>query len=157
MRIDRQPDGSFLLSEVDPPFDHVLRSIPACADTADNDAASGRIYPNPVSGKGSGELCNEWREFVEPELRHLFEDAMATVEADLEQLSEVNTTVAVPARHVDAWLNALNQARLALAARFEITEEDLDRRPRQIETERDFAVFEIDFFAFIQENLLQEP
>jgi len=156
MRIERQPDGSFLISEAEPPFNDVLRSIPACAEADDNDAARERIFPRPIAGKGDDELCEEWREFVQPGLRHLFEDAIATVESDLEQLEGDETTLTIPALHVDAWLNALNQVRLVLAARFEVTEEDMNRRPRRVESERDFAVFQIDFFAFIQENLLYE-
>jgi hypothetical protein len=40
----------------------------------------------PVNGKET-ELCAEWKMYVEPELRRLFQTATQTVGADLEQLN----------------------------------------------------------------------
>ncbi len=59
---------------------------------------------------------------LEPELRRLFQNATQTVGADLEQLngnekSLANRTLRIPTKHADAWLCALNQARLVIAAK----------------------------------------
>ena len=153
MRILREQDGSFLVSKVEPHLHDLFRGIPAAADPEENAAARDRLFPMPLKGSEAEEFREEWREFVQPGLRHWFENAVVTVETDLEQLDDKNSFV-IPAKHVDAWLNALNQARLALAAKFGIGEEDMDRDSAPLENERDFVLFQIHFYGFIQECLV---
>ena len=66
----------------------------------------------------------------EPELRRLFQSATETVAADLQQLNGnekpfANCTLRIPTEHADAWLNALNQARLVIAAKNNFNEGEL--------------------------------
>ena len=154
MHILQKEDGSFVISEVDGNLREMICAIPVAAETDDSEAARRRIFPDPASGPDTADLREEWREYVEPGLRHLFEDAMVTVQTDLEHLDE-NGVLPVPAAHVDAWLNALNQARLALAAKFDIGEAEMDELTSRPKNERDFAVLQIHLYGFIQECLVR--
>ena len=152
MRILRQEDGSFLVSHVEAHLHDVLKAISSAAEPEESAAAHERLFPMPVADSDKV-VCEEWEEFVQPGLRHWFENAVVTVDGDLEPLDEKNSFV-IPAAHVDAWLNALNQARLVLAAKFGITEEDMEHDSAPLEDERDFVLFQIHFYGFIQECLV---
>ena len=59
--------------------------------------------------------------------------------------------------HSEAWLNALNQARLALAAKFDFTEAELcDHYRSPIGSRRDLSLFQVNFYGFLQEFILRE-
>ena len=108
------------------------------------------------------ESNEDWRAYVHPELKKFFTSASQTVRDDLEtfeQLDESNDNWAfeIPAAHFDQWLNVLNQARLALAARFDFEEKEMGQNgPRSIETVRDLSLFQVHFYGFLQECLLQD-
>src|SRR5947208_10227444 len=109
------------ISELDPFLAELLRQIPASASPDGVSAAEQRLFSPPANRKET-ELCAEWKVYVEPELRRLFQSATETVAADLEQLngnekSLANRTLRIPTKHADAWLSALNQARLVIAAK----------------------------------------
>ena len=155
MQILHHENGSFVLFKVEQPLQEILIAIPAISEAKGSRAVMERFYPKPSSEKDAPGMAQEWAEYVQPELSQLFESAASTVEEDLEQLAEGEKLV-IPKEHIDAWLNALNQARLALAARFEITEEDIERQISHIpENERELALFQIHFYGFLQEFLIQ--
>jgi hypothetical protein len=142
------------ISELDPFLAELLRQIPASAKTE-------RIFSPPVNGKET-ELCAEWKMYVEPELRRLFQTATQTVGADLEQLngnekSLASRTLRIPTKHADAWLCALNQARLVIAAKNNFTELELNDHLRSpIGSRRDLSLFQVNFYGFLQEFILRE-
>ncbi len=155
MQIQREDNGSYVLSEVDSPLEEMLAAIPASLDPKGNHAAEDRLYPAPMKGSEGEALREEWTEYIKPDLRHLFETARDTVKGDLEQLLGGSTLI-IPSEHIDAWLNALNQARLVLASRFELSEADLDKPVSYVlETERDLALFQVHFYGFVQECLIR--
>lgn len=157
MEIERNEDGSFTLSEVEPTLSEILLSIPAVIDPTGHAEVEARLYPSPVAQiEGADLIREEWKEYVGPELQKLFGDAAMVVKDDLEQLEDEEDTLTISAKNVDAWLNVLNQARLALAARFEVTEEDMERPIAHVlEGERDLALFQIHFYGFLQECLIK--
>jgi hypothetical protein len=161
VEVTRTGDG-LRLSRLDLFFVELLRQIPVSADPGDNAAARERIYPVASSDSKEDVANEEWRLYVHPELKELFSSASDTVREDLEdfeQLDESNESYAfeIPALHFDQWLNVLNQARLALAARFEFQEEEMNQSgPRTIETVRDLSLFQVHFYGFLQECLLQD-
>jgi hypothetical protein len=121
----------------------------------DNVDAYGRIYPSPTTTPETEEISTEWAEYVHPDLRQQFESATATVLGDLLQL-ESGDSIRIKATNIDAWLSTLNQGRLALAARFEVTDADMDQTmSKPVESERDFALFQIHLYGFIQECLIR--
>ncbi len=156
----RTSNQALVIENLDEFFVGLLRNIPIEAETNEDDPASERLYGVPFADEDD-EACEEWREFVHPELETIFQDAMLTVRSDLQKMSasrsalgEYRLEVARP--HFEAWLNALNQVRLVLAMRFQLTEADMDGQgPRSLASERDAAIFQVQFFGFIQEFLIR--
>ena len=99
---------------------------------------------------------------MQPELRRLFQTATETVTADLEQLSGkektfANRTLRIPSKHAEAWLSALNQARLVIAAKNNFTDGELcDHYRSPIGSRRDLSLFQVNFYGFLQEFILRE-
>jgi len=149
------------LSELDPFLAELLRQIPACANPEGAPGAEERIFSAPTNGSET-EFCAEWKMYVEPELRRLFQTATQTVAGDLEQLNGneknlANRTVRIPTKHADAWLSALNQARLVIAAKNNFTEIELnDHLHSPIGSRRDLSLFQVNFYGFLQEFILRE-
>jgi hypothetical protein len=154
--------GEYLkISEIDPFLAELLRQIPESADPAGNEAAEKRIFTNPTSDSEL-EVCAEWKTYVQPELRRLFQTATQTVTADLQQLNGkskpfANCTLRIPLDHGEAWLSALNQARLVIASKYDFTEADLcDHYRSPMGSRRDLSLFQVNFYGFIQEYILRE-
>ncbi len=147
------------LARLDLFFVELLRQIPVSADPGDSDAARDRIYPLATADPQSNE---DWRAYVHPELKEFFTTASQAVREDLENFEQLddshdNWAFEIPAPHFDQWLNVLNQARLALAARFDFEEKEMSQNgPRSIETVRDLSLFQVHFYGFLQECLLQD-
>ena len=147
------------ISGLDPFLAELLRQIPASANTEGAPEAEARLFTQPSIEK---EICAEWKSYVEPGLRRLFRNATETVAADLEQLngnekSLHNRTLKIPFEHADAWLNALNQARLVIATNYEFSDEELNDHDRSpIGSRRDLGLFQINFYGFLQEFILRE-
>ena len=160
MEIRRRND-QIELSELDPFLAELLRQIPTSADPSGVSAAEQRLFSPPSNGKQT-ELCAEWKMYVEPELRRLFQTATETVAADLEQLNSnekrfANRALRIPCKHADAWLSALNQARLVIAAKNNFTENELNDHLRSpIGSRRDLSLFQVNFYGFLQEFILRE-
>src|SRR6476646_516218 len=137
------------ISELDPFLAELLRQIPSSANPEGEPAAERRIFSPPINGK-------------QPELRRLFQTATETVGADLKQLngneqSLTNRTLRIPTKHSDAWLSALNQARLVIAAKNNFTELELSDHLRSpIGSRRDLSLFQVNFYGFLQEFILRE-
>lgn len=68
-----------------------------------------------------------------------------------------NRTLRIPSKHADAWLSALNQARLVIAAKNNFTESELNDHFRSpIGSRRDLSLFQVNFYGFLQEFILRE-
>ena len=149
------------ISELDPFLAELLRQIPASANPEGLEAAEQRLFSSPTNRQET-EICAEWKLYVEPELRRLFQTATETVAADLEQLNGNekklgNRTLCIPSKHADAWLNALNQARLVIAAKYNFTDGELGEHFRSpIGSRRDLSLFQVNFYGFLQEFILRE-
>src|SRR5436305_15055281 len=160
MEICRRKD-EIEISELDPFLAELLRQIPTSANPEGVPAAEQRLFSAPAD-PNEAEICAEWKLYVKPELRRLFQSATATVAADLEQLSGnektfANRTLFIPAAHADAWLNALNQARLVISAKNEFSEGELgDNYRSPIGSRRDLSLFQVNFYGFLQEFILRE-
>ncbi len=160
MEICRKNDG-LEISEIDPFLCELLRQIPESANTKDAPDAEARIFSAPA-GENEEEFCEEWKLYVQPEMRRLFQSATETVASDLKQVSGNektfgNRTLRIPAQNADAWLSALNQARLAIATKHGFTERELcdqDRSP--VGSRRDLSLFQVNFYGFLQEIILRE-
>ena len=155
----RRQNDCLEISELDPFLAELLRQIPESCNLEGVEAAQQRIFSPPAK---DSEICSEWKVYVEPELRRLFRSATETVEADLQQLNGcakpfANCTLRIPTANAEAWLNALNQARLAIAAKYNFTDGELcDHYRSPIGSRRDLGLFQVNFYGFLQEFILQE-
>jgi hypothetical protein len=146
-------------SEIDPFLAELLRQIPESTHAEGDAAAQARVYTVPAADE---EFENEWKLYIQPELKRLFESATETVAEDLKQLcgnekAFANRALVIPQAHADAWLNALNQARLVIAARNNFSEGELcDHYRSPIGSRRDLSLFQVNFYGFLQEVLLRE-
>ena len=160
MEICRRND-EIEISELDPFLAELLRQVPASANPEGVPAAEQRLFSPPTNGKET-EICAEWKLYVEPELRRLFRTATETVAADLEQLNGnekpfADRILRIPSKHGDAWLSALNQARLVIAAKYNFTDGELGEHFRSpIGSRRDLSLFQVNFYGFLQEFILRE-
>jgi len=160
MEICRRED-KLEISELDPFLAELLRQIPASTNPEGTPAAEKRLF-SPPADRSKTEQCSEWKLYVEPELRRLFRTATETVAADLEQLNGnekpfANRKLRIPTQHADAWLNALNQARLVIAAKYNFTDGELcDHYRSPIGSRRDLGLFQLNFYGFLQEFILRE-
>lgn len=160
--MEMRRDGDCIeLLDLDPFLAELLRQIPASTKAEGVDSAERRLFSEPAAATEK-ELCAEWKVYVQPELRRLFGHATDIVVADLEQLASnekpfANCTLRIPTRNAEAWLNALNQARLAIAAKFDFTESELSDHYRSpIGSRRDLSLFQVNFYGFLQEWILRE-
>lgn len=163
-------ENAIEIFDLDPFLAELLRQIPASADPTGGDAANAdpegvrraqeRLFSAPAP-RSDKEVCKEWKVYVEPELRRLFQSATETVAEDLKQLNKkqealVNHTLRIPLEHADSWLNALNRARLALHARHNFTDSELcDHERSPVASRRDLSLFQMNFYGFIQEFILR--
>ncbi len=147
--------------ELDPFLAELLRQIPESTKPEESVEAQKRLFSQPADPPEE-ELCAEWKLYVEPELRRIFQSATETVEADLGQLNGgakpfANCTLRIPTEHAEAWLSALNQARLVIAAKYAFTDGELcDHYRSPIGSRRDLALFQVNFYGFLQECILNE-
>lgn len=139
----------------------LVRTLPALLEPDQlSDEAERRFYPVPTDEEDLHELRSDWRAFVEPELQEHFRSARDTVAADLKSLTERKSgafELAIPLKHADAWLNVLNQARLALGAELGFDEKLLAApEPPDLSDERGVTLFRINLYAFMQQCLIEQ-
>jgi hypothetical protein len=157
MRISRGKGEKIDFNQVEPIEAELLKQIPAATQGEDDPKVKSRLYPDP-GGDAGGSLAADWEELVRPDLEHLFLSSRRVVEDDLAQIKERRgfATLSIPLAHADAWLNVLNQARLVLATRYEFTDAELlQYEPPVIFSRRDLALLQINFYAAIQERLIE--
>ena len=129
MRLRRHSSAAWELSDIHPLFAGLLADLPRSASC--HEEARGRLYPDPVGGHDDhGDLRADWREHVEPGLERLFAASREIVSRDIAALGRNGggTSLVIPGKNLDAWLNALNQARLIIAEQNGFQETDLDHR-----------------------------
>jgi hypothetical protein len=160
MEIRRQGD-CIEIFELDPFLAELLRQVPESTNTEGVEGAQQRLFSSPAPAS-EREICAEWKLYVEPELRRLFQTATETVVGDLQQLNGstkpfANCTLRIPTKNADAWLNTLNQARLVIAAKYNFSEAELhDHYRSPIGSRRDLGLFQVNFYGFLQEFILHE-
>lgn len=150
-------DGKLGMREIPPVVAELMRQIPRWAEW-ESDAVENRIFPSPATGPAGAELRADWQAHVEPELHEYFSSTRQMVEADLRGMTEDEDGFAMEfsRKHAEAWLNALNQVRLALAALHGFEEQDMERHgERDSLDERDVALVQIHFYGLIQSWLLE--
>ena len=154
MKLSATDEGALDLEEIPPFLFDLLEAIPRRAGSQDP-RVENRFYPAPAEDEL---LKEDWKSLVQPGLQETFLSAREVVESDLRSVSEseAGSMVKIPSNHMDAWLSALNQARLAIAEENHFGEKDLseDIVPDSSDP-RSLALFQISFYGFLQECLVK--
>jgi len=154
MRFRRASTDSWELRDIHPLFASLLTELPKAASR--HKKAQARLYPDPIGGEDHTEFRRDWKEHVRPELERLFASSREIVARDLSELGGNGTKLVIPSGHLEAWLNALNQARLVIVEESNFSEADLDHRePPDLATRRGMSLLKMHFYAHLQELLVE--
>ncbi|HEX5138899.1 MAG TPA: DUF2017 family protein [Planctomycetota bacterium] len=163
-RVTRHADGAVSIEGLFPLHLAALAEVPDLIDKPEGDVRK-RLFPEPsddATQKG------DWERLVRPELFALLASAREILLRDLKGVGPAEPlggvprwNVMVPAQHVNAWISALNAARLALGAEHGVeSEEDLHPKLEANEEgrievdERTLAVIKIGALADLQALLI---
>ncbi len=158
MKIRRVDEQTVEISGLDVFCCELLQQIAVSAQS-DDPAVQSRLLSSPTQST-EPELESDWKKYVHPELRRIFQTAIEVVQTDLADFPPETPadfyTLPIPVSHLDAWIHALNQARLSLAATFEFQEEEMERELATDGDTRALALFQTHFYAFLMECFLRE-
>jgi Domain of unknown function (DUF2017) len=134
------------ISGIEPFFTDCLQGLGEILEQRDSPKVRERLFPNLMTADDNTNA--DWQRLTAPELRHLFVSAGEIVTRDLTALQpETGETgcsqVTFAADHVNAWMSALNQARLILGEIHEIDEADMNRTDLDPHNPRHVAAFRI--------------
>lgn len=152
--------GRLGFRHIHPLLAELLRTLPDLVEPESlSEAAERRFYPEPTADADLDDLRSDWKAYVEPGLHELFRSSRDVVAADLKGLAPTDDhfQLVIPLKHADAWLNVLNQARLALAADLDFDERALAAGDApDLSTEHGLKAFRINLYAFMQQCLIEQ-
>lgn len=155
----RDESGALVVLGITPLLAAVLRELPGLLGAEPTDAVRRRLLPDPMDDE---EFVAEWRVHQHPELLALLSDARSIVMADLHGLrrkkgsrKSADSHITIPAAHVNAWISALNAARLVLAAQNELTADDMAMELHPPTDERDLALIRVHLYSWLQGTLIE--
>lgn len=156
IKIQILPNGSVFFDHVENSFYQMLCSIREPVESGDPLVES-RLFPQPSEGADEENLLDDWKSLVEPDLHDTFLAARESVAADLrsaQRNSDGSLHFTIPRSHIDNWLSALNQSRLALAEIHQFTDSDLSRAPGDLDDPRELALMRMGIYGSLQEWLV---
>lgn len=160
MQFSRPDKETVVLSHLDSLLADLLRRAPFSADPGDNEKARERLFSAPSHDEEEADLLEDWQEYVAPELAKLFQSSIEVIEADLCKLhvdaKDGNATLSIGFDRLESWVHGLNQARLALVARHEFTEAEMEEFLPLTGGERPLALLQVRFYGILQELFLRE-
>jgi hypothetical protein len=158
VQVSRLNSQTIALTDLDLFCCELLQLITSSAQI-DDPLVRERFYSSPTNGT-EPEFEMDWVEYVQPDLRQIFQSALEVVDGDLESFPpdepEESYTLPLPLSHLDAWIHALNQARLALAVRHKFTELEMERATLLEGDQRALSLFQVHFYGFLIECFLRE-
>lgn len=160
MQITRPDENTVLLSQLDALLAELFRRVPASADPGDNAAARARLFSAPTQDPAEKGLLDDWRDYIEPELASLFLSTREVIANDLHALridqKSGEASLSIPVSHLENWIHGLNQARLALAARHNFSDEEMEHSLPIQGDPRTIALLQVRFYGILQELFLRE-
>lgn len=160
MQFSRPDHETVVLSHLDPLLADLLRRAPFSADPGDNEKARERLFSAPSHDEAEADLLEDWQEYVAPELAKLFQSSIEVIEADLRKLQinaqDGSASLSIGFDRLESWVHGLNQARLALVARHEFTETEMEEFLPLTGDERPLALLQVRFYGILQELFLRE-
>ncbi|MBI5396386.1 MAG: DUF2017 family protein [Verrucomicrobia bacterium] len=134
LELKRLPDGRLCLGGIDDGWQWALARVPELLAGDQPPAVRERLLPEPSNNTA---INRDWRELIAPELQALWKANYELMAADLARLEKDPeqpdcTRIIFPENHAAAWISAINQARLTLGARWNVTEADMNRPLRKL-------------------------
>jgi hypothetical protein len=127
-----------------------LVGIDPLAQTPD-DPALRRLLPDAYVN--DEEAAGEFRRFTERDLR---ESKAANARAVDAQLAEQGSEVTIAGESIASWLGFLNDTRLTIGSRLDITEENHDALADLPDSDPRAGLFQVyDWLTFVQESIVQ--
>ena len=125
----RGPDGTLSLLFLPPELAALLLELPGILDDDDRPEVQSRRYQDPTAD--NDEANAEWQRMMRPDLLHLFGEARDVVAQDLELVRAtlehpLGARLDIVPEHMNAWISALQLARVSLGAAHGLDEEDVD-------------------------------
>lgn len=154
MKLSANKEGALVLEEIPDFLLQALERLPTIGGST-NARVEERFFPAPSPDAG---IAEDWKSFVQPELHEWFVAARDVVQSDLRTAKHRKSGFAfqIPRKHQEAWLNALNQARLAIFEENRLTEADMDSNLTfDPEDPHSMAVFQIGFYGFLLDCLVR--
>ena len=149
-------DGGVFFEGIDPLLHKMLTEIRTSAEL-DDPRVEARFYQSPTTDPEAEDLREDWKAFVQPDLHSAFASSREVVAADLRRCSsnpQGHHSLLIPKNHIDHWLSALNQARLALVEYHGFYEAEMSRQPENLEDLRDYALLQLSIYGLMQEWLV---
>lgn len=146
-RVKRTRKGAIELKLTEPEREFLRSLAPQMRelfDTAD-DPAVARLFPDAYPE--DEERQSEYRLLAHPEL---MDNHLAALDA-LESTADADV---LDAGQADSWLKAINEVRLVLGTRLDVTEEG-DERPRSLDDPRAAAFAAYDYLSGLQAELIE--
>jgi len=166
-RVERMSDGGLRLANLAPWFVGVLLELPDLLDSDQPEAVSRRLYPEPSEDQDQQE---DWDKYVRPELFALIASARRIVVRDIGGMGPGEEDpgmplwiLDIPENHIQAWISALNVARLTLSEKHGVGEAEMtaieedEFDPDSDEwSEKRFAVARIHLLGYLQQMLIEQ-
>jgi hypothetical protein len=156
IKIQILPNGSVFFDHVEDSFYQILCSIREPVESGDPLVES-RLFPQPTNDDEESDLLDDWKSLIEPDLHDSFLAARESVAADLrsaQKKTDGSLHFTIPRPHIDSWLSALNQSRLALAEIHQFTDAELGRAPGDLDDPRELALMRMGIYGSLQEWLV---
>ena len=156
MWVARAVEG-FVFGDLTTVVVETLKGVPMLIESSD-DRVRERLIPDTYAEEDDEA---HWREHAVPELERLFLSRAQLVQRDLDGIRPLsgssNSVLLIPDEHVNAWLAALNAARLALYVLNDMTAEhfEVDGFGKASVKQRE-ALLRIEMLAEIQSVMLGE-
>jgi hypothetical protein len=129
-----------------------LHALPEILEQRDKPVVRCRLLPDPT---GADPKTNEeWQRLIAPELRHLFVSAGETVTRDLTAVTP-DGQLTFPTEHLNAWMSALNQARLILGELHRITDADMETTEFRVTEPKAQAILRIHVLGYLLQLLVE--
>lgn len=149
-------EKGILFSDIHENLEVLLRQLPGCEEIH-GERARERFFPEAYPN-WEDDAERDWEELVHSELEQKFQESQDVVARDIAAMrknAKGKLELFIPFEHVDAWLNCLNQARLAIAAEYDLDEDDLNSMdPGWGDLHRRSAILRVHVYGHIQETLL---
>ncbi len=131
LALARTEDQQVCLSGIDWVTAACLLEVPGTLPLGKSGPPHDRLFPRV--NETEEKLNEDWRSYVTPELEVLFAEAGQVLARDIEPLARTGDdlkarSLTFPINHCDAWMSAINQARLILGAQHGVADKDMEER-----------------------------